>query len=150
MSEMKTEKQALITSLDLPMKHNISNIAEMAHSPSLVTRKRKADSDDHDEIQSDVSSEPRKKRLSSAFIKPQSPEREFKRAQDRLTVAEARKRELAETFESILLVKKVSNFSNFTSILRLHHVQAQKLHQEADQIEMDNMELQVRQFRHTY
>jgi hypothetical protein len=144
-AEMSGQQIAIPTSQTPLSRPKDVSIAEPAILPTHAPEKRKADSINGEVGLPDVSNGPRKTSTSPALRKSQDFEREFKAAQARIAIAEKRKVELANALESIMLSEKVweplrcpnTAVTNMTT-------KAKKLNQEAEKIERDNLEMQVR------
>lgn len=120
-------------------------IAESKILQTHAPEKRKVDSMSDKVDLPDSSNGSRKTSTSPALRKSQDSEREFKVAQARIATAQRQKVELANALESIMFSEKVWNpFRCRSTAVTNLITKTKKLNQEAEQIEKDNLEMQVR------
>jgi hypothetical protein len=143
--ERKDEDVSLPDGSSSPLKPKFLALTEAVSRPDVNSGKRKAGCINEGITQSHISAGPRKTSISPALRKSEDVERVLEAAQSRLIVAERRKAELSEAMELITLLEKVCTPAGFTSRTVTNVViKARKLDQEAEKVEKENLELQVR------
>jgi hypothetical protein len=143
--EKKDEDLSLPDGSSSPLKPKFWALTEAVNRPNVNPGKRKAGSINEGVTQSQIFGRPRKISISPALRRSEDVERVLEAAQSRLTVAKKRKVELSEAMELVILLEKVSTPTRFTSRTVTNvMIKASKLDQEAEKVERENLELQVR------